>query len=490
LKLDGDLGALAEQPFAGPLNLVTGGQYRASADYAPNGEINVTLQVSDVGLRQSEGRIKTAAVSGRYVPTADGLRAEGSFKLQAAHLSSGKITLTKATAGAKTDWQAVVSVDNIDVDDVLSLLPKGEEDTSAPTTTPKPDRTPFWANQSGSLQVTIGTARAYGVNAEKVLLRAEADEKALRLTQLSGKVAEGTLSGRGQLSFLPAISNGPYSLSATVSLNQFEFGSVAQAFPSAKDFLQGKADATAALTSVCGTPGELAGKLQVDAQLTSKGGRIRAFGDKNSSMSLTANKAGDVTEVLGAAAILFGGNKNPQMVRIGAAMSAAAKLQKAVADFQYTSATIKASRLASGTIKLETADIRNEVLHLAAKGGISVDPKLGFADWPLAFSTQMRGTGEFAQYFQALGFGVGPAATDGFTDGPGVNVSGSLNQVKTDLVEKLQQAVENVRATPAPAQAQAAQGQAAPNAKAAPAGTTPAPKKRNPLNDLLNGLGK
>ena len=75
-------------------------------------------------------------------------------------------------------------------------------------------------------------------------------------------------------------------------------------------------------------------------------------------------------------------------------------------------------------------------------------------------------------------------------DGPGVNVSGSLNQVKTDLVEKLQQAVENVRATPAPAQAQAAQGQAAPNAKAAPAGTTPAPKKRNPLNDLLNGLGK
>ena len=35
--------------------------------------------------------------------------------------------------------------------------------------------------------------------------------------------------------------------------------------------------ATAALTSVCGTPGELAGKLQVDAQLTSKGGRIRAL---------------------------------------------------------------------------------------------------------------------------------------------------------------------------------------------------------------------
>ena len=32
LKLEGDLGALAEQPFAGPLNIVTGGQYRATAD--------------------------------------------------------------------------------------------------------------------------------------------------------------------------------------------------------------------------------------------------------------------------------------------------------------------------------------------------------------------------------------------------------------------------------------------------------------------------
>ena len=170
-------------------------------------------------------------------------------------------------------------------------------------------------------------------------------------------------------------------------------------------------------------------------------------------------------------------------------MTAAAKLQKAVADFQYSSATIKATRLASGTIKLESADIRNEILHLTAKGGISVDPKAGFADWPMVFSTQMRGAGEFAQYFQALGFGVGPSAADGFTDGPGVNVTGSLNQVKTDLAEKLQQAVENVRSAPATANP-SNQPQTGPNTQAAPAGTTPAPRKRNSLNDLLNGLGR
>jgi hypothetical protein len=495
LKLEGDLGALAEQPFAGPLNIVTGGQYRATADRSQTGEINVTLQVREVGLKQSEGRIKTAALAGKYVPAANGLSAEGSFKLQATNLSGGKFTLTQKTTGAKTDWQAVVAIDNVDVDDFLSLLPKSEEDISVNGAPPKPDRTPFWNNQSGSLQLTIGTARAYGISAEKVLVRAEAEEKAIRLTQLSGKLAEGTLSGRGQLVFLPTISNGPYSLSATVSLNQFEFGSVAQAFPAVKEFLQGRADATAGLTSLCGTPGELVSKLQVDTQLTSKGGRIRAFGDKSSSMSLSANKAG---ETLGGLAMIAGAlSKNQQqgekIAKIGAAMTAAAKLQKAVADFQYSSATIKATRLASGTIKLESADIRNEVLHLTAKGGITVDPKTGFTDWPMLFSTQMRGAGEYAQYFQALGFGIGPSPTDGFTDGPGVNVSGSLNQVKTDLVEKLQQAVDNVRSAANARPDNPTQGTS--GTKITPAGkipatNTPAPKKSNPLGDLLKELGR
>jgi hypothetical protein len=498
LNLEGDLGALAEQPFAGPLNIVTGGQYRATADRAQSGEIKVALQVREVGLKQSEGRIKTAALAGRYVPAANGLSAEGSFKLQATHLSGGKFTLTQKTTGAKTDWQAVVAIDNVDVDDFLSLLPKSEEDLSANGATPKPDRAPFWTNQSGSLQLTIGTAKAYGISAEKVVVRADAEEKAIRLTQLSGKLADGEISGRGQLAFLPTISNGPYSLSATVSLNQFEFASVAQAFPAVKEFLQGRADATATLTSVCGTPGELVGKLQVDTQLSSKGGRIRAFGDKSSSMSLSANKAGDIGETLGGLAMLAGAlTKNQQqgekIAKIGAAMTAAAKLQKAVADFQYSSATIKATRLASGTIKLESADIRNEVLQLTAKGGITVDLKTGFTDWPMVFNTQMRGAGEYAQYFQALGFGIGPSPTDGFTDGPGVKVSGSLNQVKTDLVEKLQQAVDNVRSAENARPDNPTQGTSAtkitPSGKVPPT-NAPAPKKSNPLGDLLKELGR
>jgi len=490
LRLQGDLGALAEQPFAGPLGVVTGGRYRASADRAQDGEIKVSLEVSDVGLRQSEGRITQATVTGRYAPKADGLDAEGGFRLQAAHTSSGKFTLTQRTAGTKHDWQAKVTVDNIDVDDVLSLLPKtGETVAETPTAPPAPDRTPFWAGHTGALDLTIGTAKAYGIKAENVVLRADAQDKGLRLTQLSGRLAEGSLSGRGQLAFQPTVNNGPYTLAGTVSLTQFSFGEVAQAVPAVKDFLQGKGDATASVTSISGTPGELLGRLQADAQLTSRGGVIRAFGDKNSSMSLSANKAGDLGETLGGLAMIAGAfSKNQQqgekIAKIGAAMTAAAKLQKAVAEFAYTSATIKASRLASGTIKLETADIRSETLQLSAKGGINVDPKSGFADWPMAFATQLRGSGEFAEYFQVLGFGVGPSTADGFTDGPGVNVTGSLNQIRTDLTEKLQAAVDRTRNAPSATPAGQAP-QAAPGGQAAPP-----PRKRNPLGDLLNELGR
>ena len=490
LRLQGDLGALAEQPFAGPLGIVTGGRYRASADRAQDGEIKVSLEVSDVGLRQSEGRITQATVTGRYAPKADGLDAEGGFRLQATHTSSGKFTLTQRTTGAKHDWQAKVTVDNIDVDDVLSLLPKTEETVAeAPMNPPAPDRTPFWAGHTGALELTIGTAKAYGIKAENVVLRADAQDKGLRLTQLSGRLAEGSLSGRGQLAFQPTVNNGPYTLAGTVSLTQFSFGEVAQAVPAVKDFLQGKGDATASVTSISGTPGELLSRLQADAQLTSRGGVIRAFGDKNSSMSLSANKAGDLGETLGGLAMIAGAfTKNQQqgekIAKIGAAMTAAAKLQKAVAEFAYTSATIKASRLASGTIKLETADIRSETLQLSAKGGINVDPKSGFADWPMAFATQLRGSGEFAEYFQVLGFGVGPSPADGFTDGPGVNVTGSLNQIRTDLTEKLQAAVDRTRNAPSATPAGQAP-QAAPGGQAAPP-----PRKRNPLGDLLNELGR
>ena len=487
LKLEGDLGELASQPFAGPLNIVSGGQYSATADYAASGEIVVSLNVVDVGLRQSDGRIKQAQVNGKYTPTAKGLSAEGSFLLKANNTSAGKFTVTQANSGPKTDWQGVVTIDNVDVDDVLALLPKNAEPVEEVKTlpTPKPDKTPFWQNQTGTLQLSINNATAYGIVAQKVIIHAEADAKTLRLTQLSGKLAEGDLSGRGQLAFVPTLNNGPYSLSATVGLKQFEIGAVAKAVPSIKEFLQGKAAVTATLTSVCGTPGELISKLQIDSELRSEGGRIRAFGDKNSGAALTAGSAGSLGQVLGLGAMLIGGaSNNPKVAKIGAAVAAAGKLQNALADFNYDTVTVKASRLATGTIKLDQADVRNQTLHLSAKGGISIDSKAAFTDWPMVVDAQLRGAGEFANFFNALGYGTTPSKVDGMTDGPGIKITGSINNVKTDLSEKLQQAINGIKSSALPTQA-------TPPASNQPSTTPPpAAKKRNPLSDLLRELGK
>jgi hypothetical protein len=55
--------------------------------------------------------------------------------------------------------------------------------------------------------------------------------------------------------------------------------------------------------------------------------------------------------------------------------------------------------------------------------------------------------------------------------------------MRHNLIEKLHQAVENVRSSSS-AQARPTQGQAD------PAGTTPTPKKRNPFNDILQGIGR
>ena len=65
-------------------------------------------------------------------------------------------------------------------------------------------------------------------------------------------------------------------------------------------------------------------------------------------------------------------------------------------------------------------------------------------------------------------------------------MTGSLNQIRTDLAEKLQEAIDRTRNAPSAAPAGQAP-QAAPGGQAAPA---PAPRKRNPLGDLLNELGR
>jgi len=492
LKLAGSLGALATQPFAGPLGVIATGDYQAAATRAPDGSITVSLDVTDVTTTNSTGQIKAAEVRGKYVPEGAGLSAEGQVRLRCAQLTSGRFTLTQRVTGTRTDWQGKVQFDNLDGDDVLGLLPRAGEETPVAPSKPRPDTKPLWTNQTGAAELRVAQASFKGLVTRDFLLQATVDEQAVRLTKVGGTFAEGTLGGGAKLEFKPGTVGGPYVLDGTVVLNGFELGAVADTIPAirefAKEFISGKAATKAKVSGVAGTVGELAGVVAVEAELNSAGGRLRSFGDKNGGAALAAGKAADVGETLGGLAILAGAlNKNAKqgekIAKVGAAISAMAKLQKALADFRYDRLELKASRLATGTLKLTNFELRNGDLSIAANGGIQMRDGVAFADWPMLFDAKLRGGGEFADHFNLLGFGSGLPEPDGLTAGPAFQVKGSLNSIHSDIMEKLQGAVDRLKSGSSYQPGNPAQG-------ATPAPPTPAAPKRNPLEGLLKELGR
>lgn len=487
MRLQGNLGAMAEQPFAEALGVVASGSYLATATMAPTGEVKASLNLKELAFKDREGKVKAVALNGTYTPNAQGLEATGRIRIEADGVSEGQILVKQVKHGARTEWKVLAEFPNVAGDDLLAVLSKAEEEPTDQPVKPNTvkDAAPLWHNQFGQAQVRIGKAYAKGIVAQNVGLQVDVTEEQVTLSKVEGKVAEGTLGGGGKLTFQPTLAGGPYALTSKVTLTQFDFGSVAAAFPSLREFVDGKADAWASAEGVSGNLDALAAKMNVFAGLSSKGGRIQAFGGKDSAMALTANKAGDTAEVVGGLAILAGVlTKNQQqgekVAKIGAAVAAVGKLQKSLANFQYDQADFLAQRMPDGTIKITKAQVSNAELSLSALGEIGAKAQLGFSDWPLSLQAEMRGKGEYAQHFALLGFADGVAAPDGSTKGPGVKFSGSLNNLKNDLVERLQGAVNNIRS------GASYQGQ---NTVQPERTTTPrdnaAPKPRNPLDALF-----
>jgi len=452
MRLQGNLGAMAEQPFAEALNVITTGTYAATATMAPTGEIKASLNLKELAFKEREGKLQAVAFSGAYTPNAQGLEASGRIRIEGDGVSEGQLQVKQVRQGERTEWKVLATFPNVAGDDLLAVLAKAETEPTDKPVKPNTakDATPLWHNQFGQALVRIDKAYAKGIVAQNVALQVDVTEEQVTLSKIQGKVAEGTLGGGGKLTFLKTTTGGPYALTSKVTLTQFDFGSVAAAFPSLREFVDGKADAWASAEGVSGNLDALAAKMNLLAGLTSKGGRIQAFGGKDSAMALTANKAGDTAEVIGGLAILAGAlTKNQQqgekVARIGAAVSAVGKLQKSLANFQYDNAEFLAQRMPDGTIKITKAQVTNAELSLSALGEIGARGQLGFADWPLSLQAEMRGKGEYAQHFALLGFADGIAVPDGSTKGPGVKFSGSLNNLKNDLAERLQGALSNIR---------------------------------------------
>ena len=486
LNLSGNLGAIAEQPFGEAISDIATGNYQVKASLITGGEISASAKVTDLSFKDRPAKIKNVAFVGQCTPSSDGLTAEGIVKMQVDKISEGKVSIVQKVSGANTDWKVTANFETIQGDDLLQLLSKTTEEKVKPTKkNTQPDRVPLWVNHTGNVQLAVKRAMLQGIQIEDLGLKIDATDSQITLSNVVGKFAGGTLGGNGKLTFQPATSGGPYLLNSKVSLNQFDFGTVAKAFPALSDFIQGKGDATATAAGVGPNVDQLMDKLNLNVSLFSKDGRIQAFGKQNSAMSLTANQAGETANLLGGIAILAGAlTKNQaqgeKIAKVGVAVAAVGKLQKSLSQFNYKTAEVQIQRLSDGTLKINKTEIKNDILNFTASGKISADRALSMMDWPLNIKADLRGAGEYKEYFTVLGFAENQPAPDGLTQGPGVEFTGSINNLKNDLEQRLQAAINNI-------QSGMNSGNQNPN-QGAPTGPSPSnsvPKKFNPLESIL-----
>lgn len=486
LNLTGNLGAIAEQPFGEAISNIATGNYQLKANLVNGGEISTTAKVTDLSFKDRPAKIKNVAFVGQCTPSSDGLTAEGMVKMQVDKISEGKISITQKVKGAKSDWKVNASFESIQGDDVLQLLSKSTDENAKPAKkNPQADRVPLWFNHTGNVQLSVKHALLQGIQVENLALKLDATDNQITLSKMGGKFAGGTLAGGGKLVFQPSTVGGPYILNSKVSLNQFDFGIVATAFPALSDFIQGKGDATVTAEGVAPNCELLIDKLNLNASLLSKDGRIQAFGKQNSVMSLSANKAGETANLLGGIAILAGAlTKNQaqgeKIAKVGLAVAAVGKLQKSLSQFNYKTAEVEIQRLSDGTLKINKTVIKNDILNFSAAGKISADRGLAMMDWPLNIKADLRGAGEYKEYFTALGFANPQPSPDGLTQGPGVEFTGSINNLKNDLEQRLQAAINNIQSGLNSGNQNPTQG-----APTAPKPTNMAPKRANPLDSIL-----
>ena len=486
LNLAGNLGAIAEQPFGEAISNIATGNYQVKASLINSGDISTSVKVTDLSFKDRPAKIKNVAFIGQCSPNSDGLTAEGMVKMQVDKISEGKVSVIQKVKGANTDWKVNANFESVQGDDLLQLLSKSEDETAKPAKkNTQVDRTPLWYNHTGNAQLTVKHALLKGIQIENLGLKINATDSQIILSKVEGKFAGGTLSGDGKCVFQPATSGGPYVLNSKVSLNQFDFGIVATAFPALSDFIQGKGDVVVIGDGVAPNVEQLVEKLNLDINLLSKDGRIQAFGKQNSAMALTATKAGETANLLGGIAILAGAlTKNQaqgeKIAKVGVAVAAVGKLQKSLSQFNYKTAEVQIQRLPDGTLKINKTLIKNEILSFAASGKISADRALSMMDWPLNIKADLRGAGEYKDYFTVLGFADSQPSPDGLTQGPGVEFTGSINNLKNDLQQRLQAAINNIQSGMKSENQNPAQG-----VPTGPNPTNMVPKKLNPFDSIL-----
>jgi hypothetical protein len=437
-EVTGELGAIALQPFAGPLAQLAGGNYRLTVGPAAEGGVGAELTLRDAGFRDRALRIGSARLQASARETALGDRIEGSFRLGAGGTSEGTFGVTRKIEGTVTRWDGKVDLRTIVLEDLIGLAPpEGDPAEDKDPGLLKPDTQPVWAGNVGTLEVRLGLGTLGELRAENLTLLATLDPEVAKVASLTGTVLGGTLVGEGKLDFSRTAARGPYVLSGLARLAGADLAQLAKALPGMEGNLEGKVDARVEAGSHGQVMDRLAPNLALSAALDSNGGRVRL----PRSASAISEQAGEIADVgLGVAvlAAAFGKGKDAERAaRVAVVAQTLRELQKAVTDYRFSKLEARLTRQPDGTLRVAKLESVGETLGFTLSGAVTPRMGAGFADWPLDFAAQVRGSGVLGQNFVTLGYDPGLPSADGLRQGPAFAISGTANDIKTNLLEAL-----------------------------------------------------
>ena len=437
-EVTGELGAIALQPFAGPLAQLAGGNYRLTVGPAEGGGVGAELTLREAGFRDRALRVNAARLLASARETAAGERIEGSFRLGAGGVSEGTFGVTRKSAGNSTHWEAKVDLRTVVLEDLIGLAPpEGDPAEAADPATIRPDTEPVWAGHTGTLEARLGVGTLGAMRAENVTLLATLDPEVAKVATLTGTVLGGTLVGEGSLAFSRAAARGPYVLSGNGRLAGADLAQVSKAIPGMEGNLEGKVDGRIRAASHGPVMGRLGPNLALDLDLDSAGGRARL----PRSAAAISEQAGEIADIgIGVAvltAALGKGKDAERAARVAVIAQTLRELQKAVTDYRFTKLELRAMRQPDGTLRVTRLETAGEALGFKLSGAVSPRPGAGFADWPLDFAAELRGGGVLGQNFTTLGYDPGLPTQDGMRQGPAFMIGGTANDIRTNLLEAL-----------------------------------------------------
>ncbi len=438
-SVQGELGALATQPFAKGMGEVAGGNYQINLTSKDLRSVAMEVSLRDAGFRDRVLRINSARLTGSLEREGDVSKILGTFHIGASGTSDGKLSVVVTKNGQRMNWEAKVDITEIALDDILGLSPPESDPAETKTSKPDitPDRSPVWAGHTGTLEFNLTKGTLGELTVRDLIANATLDDNLAKLTSLTGKILGGTLAGDGSLAFNRTAPSGPYVLNSTLSVANVDFAEIAALLPTMKGNAEGKANARIGVASHAPTVNQLVQHLAIDLALDAKDGRVRM---PRSAAALN-KKIGDVADVgIGIAtltAALGKGRAAEQAAKVATQGTALREIHKAASDYQYSRFEARAQRLADGSIKVTRLETTGATLSLSAKGTITAEPDKEFADWPLEASAALRGSGTLGECFTSLGYDPGNPSADGQRQGPAFMASGSINHLQTNLLDAL-----------------------------------------------------